>query len=78
MSIVFNYTIDGLDVWIRRVVVVLDQILDQHRALPINCFNIEAEVAINESCGSCHGRCAMNVHFGLSISHQLMKFFATF
>ena len=47
MSIVLDHGIDGFDVWKRWVVVVLDQILHHHWALPVNRLDVEAEVTVH-------------------------------
>jgi len=53
MFIGLNYLVDGSDVWERGIVVVLDQVLNSHWTLPINSFDVKAEVAIHQGCRSC-------------------------
>jgi hypothetical protein len=54
MNIVLNHFVYGFDVWERTFMVVLDQGLDLHRALPVHCFDVQAKVAVYEGWRSCH------------------------
>jgi len=73
VNVVFNHFIHGFDVWERAFMVVLDQSLDLHWTLPVDCFDVQAEVAVHESWRSCHRRGAVNVNFGLAVCHQLVQ-----
>lgn len=48
MLIGFDHMVDGLHIWERGCMIVLDQVLNQHRVLPVHCNDIQTEVAVDK------------------------------
>jgi hypothetical protein len=69
MNVVLDNPVDRLDVGECWLVVVLDQGLNLHGALPVDSFDVQAKVAVDKSWGSCARGGAVNVDFVLTISH---------
>ena len=53
--------------------VMLDQGLNLHRALPVDSFDVKAKVAVDKGWGSCAGGGAVNVDFVLAIGRQFVQ-----
>ena len=73
MDVIFYHLVHSLQVGEGYLVVVLDQGLNLHRALPVNCLDVQAKVAIQEGWSSRHRRGAVKVYLIFSTCHQLVQ-----
>lgn len=78
MNVVVNNFSYGLNIRESWLVVVLNEVPNQLRALPVNCLDVQAKIAINEGWRSCNRRGTVNIDFILSVFHKLVQSCWTF
>jgi hypothetical protein len=54
MDVIFYHFVHSLQIGEGYLVVVLDQGLNLHRTLPVNCLDVQAKVAIQQGWSSRH------------------------